>query len=148
LQILNILYSVPQLSVRLEEIPDQHLKMIENWFDYWNENRDILLDGKFIPGNPVANYPILTAFDDSKQISTLFENEVVSIENSQIRKLDIINAKASTSVLLDLKNDIKQCKIEVFDCEGKMFYNDKNKSLKAGINEFSVPQSGRIEISW
>lgn len=148
LQILNILYSVPQLSVRLDEIPDQHLKMIQNWFSYWNQNRDILLEGVFIPGNPVANYPILTAFNESKQITTLFENQFVQVENSQIKLLDIINAKASTIVLLNLENPIKNCQIDIFNCEGMSVYNEKGRNLKVGINNFPVPKSGRIEIAW
>ena len=86
LQILNILYSVPQLSVRLEEIPDRHLKMIQNWFKYWNENRHILLEGEFIPSNPVANFPMLTALDETKQITTLFEDQIVTIENEKKSK--------------------------------------------------------------
>jgi alpha-galactosidase len=148
LQILNILYSVPQLSVRLEEIPERHLNMIKNWFSYWNTNRGILLDGEFIPGNPTANYPILTAFDDSKQITTLFENLVVKIENDKIKNFDIINAKASTSVLLKLKTTLNNCKLTIYDCEGNEVFGKTADVLKAGINELQIPQSGRIEISW
>ncbi len=148
LQILNILYSVPQLSVRLEEIPEKHLNMIKNWFAYWNENRNILLDGEFIPGNPVANYPILSAFHGRKQITTLFENLVVELENSEIKHLDIINAKSSTSVFLKLENPKDDCTWKVFDCEGNEVFGKKTKGLNAGINELFVPESGRIELSF
>ena len=147
LQILNILYSVPQLSVRLEEIPKRHLKMIENWFGYWNQNRHILLDGKFIPSNPVANYPVLSAYDEVKQITTLFENQIVEIENQGVQKIDIINAKASTSVLLKMEES-KASQITIFDCEGLEALETTDFDLKKGIQEFQVPQSGRIEISW
>ena len=34
LQILNILFSVPQISVRLHEIPQQHKDMIAFWMKY------------------------------------------------------------------------------------------------------------------
>jgi alpha-galactosidase len=148
LQILNILYSVPQLSVRLEEIPDQHLKMIQHWFDYWNTNRDILLDGKFIPGNAVANYPVLTAFNNSKQITTLFEDHVVNVERNQIKMLDVINAKASVSVLVKFEKALNDCELIVYNCEGKEEFRKKNNRIETGVHEFNVPQSGRIEFSW
>ena len=73
----NISFNVYKV---LEDIPEDHLEMIRNWFSYWNNHREILLDGDFIPSNPGANYPILTAVKDDIQISTLFENMAVAMK--------------------------------------------------------------------
>ncbi|NIO10738.1 MAG: alpha-galactosidase, partial [Deltaproteobacteria bacterium] len=35
LQILNVLFSVPQLSVRLDSVPEEHIRMIKFWTEYW-----------------------------------------------------------------------------------------------------------------
>lgn len=143
LQILNILYSVPQLSVRLKEIPDKHLSMIKYWFAYWNANRHILLDGKFMPSNPGANYPILTAVNDHKQITTVYEDMTVSLE-SDISEFDIVNAKASTEITLLLNQAIKGEMI-VLDCEGNIVIEKKIKLTK-GINLLKAPASGMIHF--
>ena len=143
LQILNILFSVPQLSVRLEEIPKAHLEMIKYWFAYWNENRNVLLDGEFIPSNPVANYPMLTAMNDGHQITAVYEDMIVSTIG-EINQLDLINAKASNKIGLSLdKSETYHVKIN--DCTGKILF-EKDALLKKGIQEFSVPPSGMLSI--
>lgn len=143
LQILNILYSVPQLSVRLEEIPEQHLSMIKYWFAYWNTNRKVLLDAKFIPSNPGANYPILTAISDQKQITTAYEDVIVQIEG-KVSELDIVNAKASTEIALSLNHAI-HAEMTVRDCEGTMIFK-KQVKLSKGLNSLKVPASGMISL--
>ncbi len=143
LQILNILFSVPQLSVRLEEIPDVHLNMIRYWFNYWNNNRDVLMKGKFMPSNPVANYPILTAVGNKTQITAVYEDILVHAEDN-IERIDIINAKAGESVIINLKNAIS-AQIQISDCEGNILSDQKLK-LKSGIQYFKVPPSGMISV--
>ena len=144
LQILNILYSVPQLSVRLEEIPDTHLDMIRFWFEYWNTNKNILLDGKFIPSNPGSNYPVLTAIRGGKQISSLYDEIVLNVSNN-INEIDIINAKSTTSVAIKLQSDFKGNLI-VKDCMGEIVV-DKNIKLNKGIAELKIPESGLAILS-
>ena len=39
LQLLNVMFSVPQVSVRLGEIPRPHLDMVTFYTGYWSENR-------------------------------------------------------------------------------------------------------------
>jgi len=144
LQILNILYSVPQLSVRLEEIPEDHLNMIRYWFKYWNTNKHILMDGKFIPSNPTTNYPWLTAITSEKQITTLYEDVVVTLDDNA-KQIDLINAKASTSVVFKLEKE-SNVSIKIIDCEGHSVL-EKNTSLSKGVNVFEVPKSGMISIT-
>jgi len=139
LQILNILYSVPQLSVRLAEIPESHRSMIRFWFDYWNTNRSILIDGKFMPSSPTANYPFLTAVKDKDQITTVYEDIVVSVAD-EIDRLDIVNAKASTSVVIQLEAPFNGALI-VKDCKGENVV-DKKVKLGIGVHTLKIPKSG------
>ncbi len=143
LQILNILYSVPQLSVRLEEIPDDHLDMIRFWFDYWNTNRHILLDGEFLPSSPVANYPYLTAANNNHQITTLYEDIFISAIPG-IEQLDIINAKASNGVALQLDQSFEG-KLTIKDCMGDIVF-DEDVNLAKGINIIEIPKSGMASL--
>jgi len=145
LQILNILYSVPQLSVKLEEMPERHLNMIRYWFKYWNDNRDVLLDAKFIPGNPQGNFPILTAHDDQKQISTLYDDVIVDLKSNNIQNLDIVNAKGTKTIALDLSENWNG-EINIYDCEGSLVLS-KKVNLKEGLNKLEAPLSGMIQLT-
>lgn len=144
LQILNILYSVPQLSVKLEEIPEEHLNMIRFWFDYWNRHRNILIDGDFIPSDPGANYPTLTTLRDQHQITTLYQ-DVVSIIDTNAESIDLINAKASSSVAFQLNESFKG-KLEVFNCKGETLFVE-NIQLQKGVHQLDVPASGMVSLS-
>ena len=143
LQILNILYSVPQLSVKLAEVPEEHIEMIRYWFGYWNEHRDVLLDGSFIPSNPGANYPILTATKNNHQISTMFEDQWVKVEEG-LQRLDIINAKSTPTVIASFKKDTK-IKVSITNCLGKQV-KQFTTVVKSGPELFDVPPSGMISI--
>ncbi|MEL6538987.1 MAG: glycoside hydrolase family 36 protein, partial [Bacteroidota bacterium] len=120
LQILNILYSVPQLSVRLAEIPEAHLRMIRFWFQYWNKNRAVLLDGHFLPSNPGANYPQLTALADGHQITTLYEPGWASLSPG-VSQADLINATAGTSVAVKLAEPFEGTLV-VMDYQGEVLH--------------------------
>lgn len=141
LQILNILYSVPQLSVRLGEIPEHHLSMIRFWFDFWKTNRNVLLDGDFKPSNPGANYPILTSVKDNHQITTVYEDIVVTVEQ-EITKLNIINAKGSTEVVVDFKSS-KTGRITIYDCSGNICL-EKEMNFAKGVIKLELPVSGMM----
>ena len=46
LQFTSILYSVPQVSLRLDTISDVHRKALKFYLSFWRENADILMNGK------------------------------------------------------------------------------------------------------
>ncbi|MEL6358234.1 MAG: glycoside hydrolase family 36 protein, partial [Bacteroidota bacterium] len=60
LQLNSILFSVPQISVRLAEQSEQHLRMIRFYTDYFNTNRELLMHGNFRAHSPLENYPLLS----------------------------------------------------------------------------------------
>ncbi|HOV69485.1 MAG TPA: alpha-galactosidase, partial [Clostridia bacterium] len=43
LQFLNVFFSVPQVSVRISMLPEEHRKMLEFYLKLWIENRDLIL---------------------------------------------------------------------------------------------------------
>ena len=70
-QLLNIMFSVPQISVRLTEIPKEQLDVLSNFVKYWSDNRDILLHGRFEALHPESNYTVIAAEKDGKRITVL-----------------------------------------------------------------------------
>lgn len=52
LQLFNVLFSVPQISVLLDRIPPEHVEMLRFWLGIWREHRDVLLDGELAPLHP------------------------------------------------------------------------------------------------
>ena len=143
LQLLNVLFSVPQISVQLEEIPEEHFKMIRHYTDYWLKNRSVLLDGKFIPVSPQMNYPMLTGKSVSKQITTIFSDLVVPINLNQMKEFDIVNAKISNDVVVNVSGEDLTYQYVIYDCKGTKVKN-ADILLTKGAHLFEVPSSGLI----
>ena len=108
LQILNVIFSVPQVSVRLTDVSDDHRQMISFWMNYWKSNRDVLLDGELVPLSPAQNYPMISGFTDTKRISAIYQDVVVTVDAPAADALDVINAKPSTDVVVHMKADFWQ----------------------------------------
>jgi len=145
LQILNILFSVPQLSVKLNEIPADHKEMVKFWIGYWNENREVLLDGDFVPVNPSANYPMITSSTPEKTIVGLYNDMVVGLKNASYKRIDVVNGKTSPSVVLDLDGNLGRVATTTYDCLGRL-QGKKSMTLGKGVHKFNVPASGLLTI--
>jgi len=146
LQILNIIFSVPQLSVRLDSLPDDQLKMIRFWINYWRQNRDVLLDGEFIPLNPGAVYPMLIAKSREKTIVGLYNDMVITLNGEKCENLDVVNAKRSEQVVVHMTQGMGKVNLVTYDCLGNILLN-RTLTLKKGVHKFLVPSSGLLTIT-
>jgi alpha-galactosidase len=146
LQILNILFSVPQLSVRLDRIPEDHIQMIKFWTEYWKKNRSVLMDGKFMPVNPGAVYPLIRAETDEKVIVSIYNDMFVNLDSKDHKNWDIVNAKPGETVVLDIGQPLGDVSFAVFDCKGNLI-SDGATRLNKGVHKFAVPPSGLLAIS-
>lgn len=144
LQLLNVLFSVPQLSVRLAEIPADHRQMIETFTQYWIENRDLLLFGDFCAHQPLANYPILETSNSTKHIVALYQDMICRL-NRSVHAIDIVNAKRSERMVLDIGVEMGDFEATVFDCIGQRVAHS-HQALTKGLHPFDVPASGRLEL--
>ena len=149
LQLLNVLYSVPQISVRLAELPKSHFDMVTHYTAYWKENKDILLAGKFSPQGVLANYPLITSTARNKQITTVYDDLVVNVpeKKSVINKVDIVNAKKSKNVVAKLNPSISTAKVVIKNAQGNIVkrytVNDINQVLL-----LEVPVSGIASLQF
>lgn len=146
LQLLNIIYSVPQLSVRLAELPAEHLKMVTYYTKYWKDNKDILLNGTFQPSGIIGRYPLISSHNSSKQIVTLYDNLVAEVVNKNIKTLDIINAKKSADVIIKLDKSWNKVNIVVTNSTGEIV-SDKTKTLNNQLLNISTPVSGLVTLT-
>ncbi len=145
LQFLNVLFAVPQLSVKLTEYPPAHQAMVRTWTRYWKENRETLMKGAFIPSSPASVYPVLVSHLDGKAIAGVYADAVAILPDQEFKEVDLINAKASRTLILELTRPMGAVDVSVFDVEGALT-DQHRRTLGANIHKFEVPPSGRVEI--
>jgi alpha-galactosidase len=146
LQFANILFAVPQVSVRLGELSPDHLAMVRFYLDYWNTNRDVLLGGDFAAHAPSSNYPLIRARTPQKEIVGLYDDLVVRLDAQHgTPRIDIVNAKASELVTLSAASDLGRYRYTVRDCQGRVTGSGEVR-LSGGAVELSVPVSGILAL--
>ena len=144
LQFANILFAVPQLSVRMVDIPQDHLNMIAFYTQYWEKHKAVLLDGEFIPYAPAANYPILMAENEDKAIYGIYENVFVEVE-TDAKEIHFVNGKMTEQVAFEFVENYGACSVKIYDCMGQLDYEDILE-FEAGLHALEVPACGVIEL--
>jgi alpha-galactosidase len=146
LQLLNILFAVPQVSVRLKEIPADHRAMLSFYLAYWNANRAVLLDGKLEPQSPASNYPMIVASAGDKQIVGRYGDSVVRLSASRPRKkIDVVNATSAAEVVLSPDADLGTYRYTISDCQGRTVKTGQVR-LRKGALALPVPPSGLLAL--
>jgi alpha-galactosidase len=141
LQLVNVLFSVPQISVLLDRISPEHLEMLRFWLGFWREHRDVFLDGEIEPRNPEAIYPIVIARTEAKMVAAAYENAVVPLGGELPSTLLVVNGTLEDGVVLKLSGGAGTRDVEIRDCQGRVTRKD-SVELEAGLHEIGVPAAG------
>ncbi len=139
LQIINILFSVPQISVRIDEITEAQGKMLSHWIDFWKENRELFLSEDFRAFHPERNYSRLEGRQGRRGLIVTFANETLRLD-TEIETI-IINGGMLEEVVL-FSDSIMQC--DAFNVFGEAVPSDV---VQHGLSEVRLPLSGYIKLS-
>ena len=142
-QLLNVIFSVPQISIRFAELPAEHKKMLSFWLDWAVNHRDVLLEGKFMPYHPELNYPVISASNEQKKVTAIYQANLVVEAASESKELWIINASAENQAVLEVSETPSQT--ELWDTMGNA---QKAPELTKGLNKVTIPSSGLMKIVW
>ncbi|MBV6646251.1 MAG: hypothetical protein KI790_12420, partial [Cyclobacteriaceae bacterium] len=146
LQVLNGIFAVPQISVKLDSISKDHIAMVDFWMKYWTEHKDLMMKGHFQADDPGENYPAMHAFDDDRQISGLYATNLVKIKKSGIREIDIINATADETIYLDPGKEFgSKIQITTWNSQGQQVSKSHLKN-RGDVIRIQAPKVGLVRI--
>ncbi len=143
LQFSSLIFSVPQLSIRLSERREDEIKMIRFYTDYWIQHKDILLEGRFTAFKPLANYPYLSASHSDTLIIGLYEDVVLPVEVADHHKIHLINGKTTASVVCSFSQALTDWNVTIVNCMGEEIEQSK-VSFHSGVHEIKCPLNGII----
>ena len=142
-QIICTLFTVPQISVLLDRIPETHRKVLKFWLGYWNENREILLDGDFSAEAPEHLYTQVKAAKNRKTIAVAHGNPVLNVKENET--VDFINAMGGSVLLIRAEKSYGEKQYRILDCMGNETASGK-VDLTAGVHDFKVPECGMLQL--
>ena len=140
LQLINTLFGVPQLSILLKDVPHMHIEMIAFYTQYWNENRDTLLSGYFVPSKPLANYPTQRVSKDGKTIIGVYEEYVTTLEKAD-SSIHILNGQIANHIVIRNEEDFGNYQCQVYDCRGNIV-SESTLAFEKGLLEIAIPPCG------
>ncbi len=135
-QMIATLYCVPQISMRLAELPEDHLRMVCFFLKVWGDHRATLLNGRLTALNPETGYSLIKAQRDGEAVITAWERADVRLDGCACGV--IVNATGGNRLYLDADAPLV-CRIH--DCMGEQL---AQLSLEPGVNCVSVPESGVV----
>lgn len=137
LQFASVIFSVPQISMLIDNLPESHIKMLEHYISFWKNKREVLIDGKLIALNPETNYSQARSQNEKEEVVAVYTNPVVDI-NRDI--CTVVNASSLMSIIL--KSD-KTFAYKTVNCMGETTDEGKCEAL---VSELNVPQGGMVFI--
>lgn len=135
LQFASILYTVPQISVRVDKLPEDHYKMLKFYISFWKEWREVLLDGKLTATNPESEYSLACSTYKDTAIFTAFNDTVISVKTE-----NAIAINSSAKKHLIIKN-AEGYSYTVLNCMGEELLNG---IIENNLQEIRVPVAGMI----
>ncbi|MHC0433422.1 glycoside hydrolase family 36 protein [Streptomyces sp. O3] len=140
-QLIGALHSVPQISVRLDRLPPDHLAALRFWLAQWRRMRPQLLDGTVQPGRPDDLYTLVRAEADGVSVLAVHSERAAPVRPAEFRETVLVNASDAERLVLDIADTAVRAEIVVHACDGRMIERSQI-TLKAGLQSLSVPRMG------
>lgn len=139
-QILNVLFAVPQISVRLDAISEEHRRMIAFWTAFIAEHRELLAAPMEVEA-PELLYPLVrTRLAEEEAVAVYDARRAVTL--SDAKTVWLFNATAETELVLR-GCDRPGC-AAVFDCTGVQTAQAELPAAK--LQTLAVPSGGFARI--
>ena len=143
LNLINVLFSVPQISVRLAEYPESHRQMLRFYLTFWKEHRDLLLDAKFRPLYPDLLYPVITAERDGRMLAAVYGAQVVPASEG-LQELILVNGCFEDGVFVDFGEDGGTFEAVEQDCLGQV--TARYFVQAEGVRKLSLRSAGVLTL--
>lgn len=137
-QFLNVIFSVPQISVLIDELNDEHKKMLKNYIDFWKKESDIILNGKLTAENPESEYSSARVTKEDKEIIATYTNYLVEVFKKNVI---VLNVTSCNSLVI---KGAAGYRAKVVNCLGETV---SEFSVKNSLEEINVSRAGMIYLN-
>ena len=137
-QLLAIMFSVPQISVRFDNITSEHKKILKAFLSFWRRHQETLLDGELELWGVDANYTMAKSKNNGESVVVMYQPQLLTIENGQ--KSYIFNSTGKAEAIIEVLEDREY---ELNNIFGECY---EMGILRIGINRISLQNGGMIFI--
>lgn len=137
-QLIATLFSVPQISVKIKNLKDDHKKMLAHYLRTWRAYRHVLLDGKLSADDPHCYYSRVCARTEQTEIYAAYEDACICVTRDETLAFN-----ATSKQTLIIKNG-KGRRYTVCSCLGDELAHGV---VDTDLQEIAVPMAGMIRLT-
>ncbi len=145
LQLLNVLFSVPQVSVDLISIPEDHRAMLRFWLAWWRDHRDCLLDGELRMEHPEQRFSQVTARLGDDLVACLYQEVPLRLGADEVAVVSVVNVRRGKGVVLHCAGQLRR-RIEIRDVCGWVLLS-RTETIGPGLHWLPVPPAGLATLT-
>ena len=137
-QFINAIFTVPQISVLVNELNKEQKEMLKFYISFWKEHRDILVNGKLTAENPENDYSSARVTLKDSEIVATYTNSLVEVFK---KKAIVVNGTMKDFLVI---KGAKGCKVKVVNCFGETI---SEFIIKNTLEEIAVSRAGIIYLN-
>ncbi len=141
-QFINILFSVPQISMRLNELSKEHYAMLAFYLKLWRKHRKTITEGELHALHPEANYTLVYTEKDNSMVAAAYSDKLLCPDEN-IRDLVFVNGTGTDVLYLETERERYQ--YHIYDCMGRLA---ESGSAKKGLKKLAVPAAGVVTVEF
>ena len=134
-QLWGVLFSVPQISVRIARLTQPQRKALCHYLTFWLAHRETLLDGMLEVEGVQANYTLATATGKDEAITAVYAQRTVNVGATLPHYVFNITGKEGLYLALSVP-----CTYEILDVCGERVASGEAE----GIAHLPVPNGGSV----
>ena len=136
-QLLAVMFSVPQISVRFDNITSDHKRLLENFLSFWRSHRDTLMNGKLTASGIDANYTVAKCEKNGESVSVLYQNVPASVTNGTEY---IFNSTGKDYIYIECESEREYTLYDIFGNA------KKTEKAPAGVNKIPLDNCCMLKI--
>jgi len=140
-QILNILFAVPQISVRLADIPEDHKRMVTFWTKFFIDHKELLAAPMEVEA-PEMLYPLVrTRLGDEEAVAVYGVSHIAALSDAKTTYL--FNAAGEDELTVRVNDGCARTG-KVYNCMGEQVAQVELTAAK--LQTIDVPSAGFVVI--
>lgn len=141
MQLIHVLFSVPQISRKLTDLTPGHHRMLRSYLQFWREHRDLLLQGDLQPLYPHLLYPLVIASTQAERLAAFYGPVPLVCESDLPERLILVNGTYKKEVIVDAHAHLGTYSLCTVDCLGTV-KNHEPVRMTRGLHQLAVPVAG------
>ena len=144
LQIVNILFGTPQISVMFDQISEEQRRMLKFWLGFMSDKRELLQKSILEPHRCEANYTYVTAKNDAEELHAMYSERLLMLDDPK-KRIYVVNAVDRLPLYICLRDGRADARYQIFDCTGKKI-KESDMTLTDTPAKLDIPMCGMAVI--